>query len=81
MNIVPKDQMGEGQEVTQSNANKNRKDYEITKKKRRQQKQQTENPMLLDMRDQFIEDITKLGFPKEDIELVLDKKGLYALDK
>lgn len=35
----------------------------------------------MEMRDRFIEDIEKLGFPREDVELVLEKKGLYALDK
>jgi hypothetical protein len=33
------------------------------------------------MREKFIEDVGRLGFPREDVELVLEKKGLYALDK
>lgn len=35
----------------------------------------------MNMRAGFIDDIEKLGFPRDDVELVLEKKGLYALDK
>jgi hypothetical protein len=37
--------------------------------------------MLLELREKFIQDIAKIGFPREDVELVLNTKGLYALDK
>lgn len=62
-------------------AKKNRRDFEINKRRKRAQRKQTENPMLMELREKFIEDISKIGFPRDDIELVLDKKGLYALDK
>ncbi len=81
MNIVPINQTGDGQEVSKANANKNRKEYDIRKKKRRLQRVQTDNPLLVELRERFIVDVTKLGFLREDVELVLNTKGLYALDK
>jgi hypothetical protein len=37
--------------------------------------------LLVELRERFIVDVTKLGFLREDVELVLNTKGLYALDK
>ena len=42
---------------------------------------QSENPKLMELKKKFIEDIAKIGFEKKDIELILKKKGLYALEK
>lgn len=42
---------------------------------------QSENPKLMELKKKFIEDVAKLGFEKKDIELILKKKGLYALEK
>ena len=35
----------------------------------------------MELKKKFIEDIAKIGFEKKDIELILRKKGLYALEK
>lgn len=35
----------------------------------------------MELKKKFIEDIAKIGFEKKDIELILKKKGLYALEK
>ena len=35
----------------------------------------------MEIRDKFITDIMKIGFSRKDIELILRKKGLYALEK
>lgn len=40
---------------------------------------QSENPKLMELKKKFIDDIAKIGFEKKDIELILRKKGLYAL--
>ncbi len=42
---------------------------------------QSENPKLMELKKKFIDDIAKIGFGKKDIELILRKKGLYALEK
>jgi hypothetical protein len=35
----------------------------------------------MERREKFIQDIVKIGFLRKDIELVLKKKGLYAMEK
>lgn len=35
----------------------------------------------MESREKFIQDIMKIGFKRKDIELVLRKKGLYAMEK
>jgi hypothetical protein len=35
----------------------------------------------MENREKFIKDVVKIGFLRKDIELVLKKKGLYALEK
>ena len=35
----------------------------------------------MELKKKFIDDISKIGFEKKDIELILRKKGLYALEK
>jgi hypothetical protein len=35
----------------------------------------------MELKKKFIEDVAKIGFDKKDIELILRKKGLYALEK
>ena len=59
----------------------NRRDFEINKRKRRAAKTAQPNPVLLERREKFIQDVVKIGFLRKDIELVLKKKGLYALEK
>ena len=62
-------------------AAKNLRDFEINKRKRRMQKREMDNPLLLELREQFINEIVEIGFDREDVEIVLNVKGLYALDK
>ena len=59
----------------------NRRDFEINKRKKRAMRVQQENPVLMELKRKFIEDVAKIGFDKKDIELILRKKGLYALEK
>ena len=59
----------------------NRRDFEIKKKKKRSEKHQAINPALIDQRERLISDIAKLGFTREDVELILRIKGCYANDK
>lgn len=59
----------------------NRRDFEIKKKKKRSEKHQAVNPALFEQRERLITDIAKLGFLREDVELILRIKGLYANDK
>ena len=35
----------------------------------------------MELKKKFIEDVAMIGFEKKDIELILRKKGLYALEK
>jgi len=35
----------------------------------------------MERKEKFIQDIVKIGFLRKDIELVLKKKGLYAMEK
>ena len=35
----------------------------------------------MELKRKFIEDVAMIGFDKKDIELILRKKGLYALEK
>jgi hypothetical protein len=35
----------------------------------------------MERREKFINDVVKIGFLRKDIELVLKKKGLYAMEK
>ena len=59
----------------------NRRDFEINKRKRRAAKTAQVNPILMERREKFINDVVKIGFLRKDIELVLKKKGLYAMEK
>lgn len=78
--IVPMDFVKEGTEA-EMKEKKNRREFEISKRRKRAQRKGMDNPMLIEKREKFIMDIALLGFPREDIELILDKKGLYAIDK
>ncbi len=35
----------------------------------------------MELRKKFVSDIMNLGFDEKDIELILKKKGIYALEK
>lgn len=59
----------------------NRRDFEINKRKRRAAKTAQVNPVLMERKEKFINDVVKIGFLRKDIELVLKKKGLYAMEK
>ena len=84
--IIPRDMeeelLGIKTEGTVGNGGRvNRRDFEINKRKKRAMRVQTENPVLMELKRKFVQDVAKIGFEKKDIELILRKKGLYALEK
>lgn len=79
--LIPKDMEDELLGKKGGASKNNRRDFEINKRKRRAAKQAQENPVLMEIREKFINDVMKIGFSRKDIELILRKKGLYALEK
>ena len=84
--IIPRDMeeelLGKKVEGTVGNGGRvNRRDFEINKRKKRAMRVQSENPVLMELKRIFVDDVAKIGFDKKDIELILRKKGLYALEK
>ncbi|CDW86667.1 copine-4 [Stylonychia lemnae] len=71
--IVPRDHKS-------ANNKQLNRDFELLKRKRRFEKVRIECPYLTEMRLKFIQEINDLGFPKDEIEMIIGK-GLHSLDR
>jgi len=73
--IVPKDY-----KTRQSKGSIINRDMELLKKKKRVEKQRIVAPFFVKIRGEFERDIEKLGFKRDDIQMVINA-GLHSLDR
>eukprot|EP00347_Sterkiella_histriomuscorum_P019986 403339535 len=72
--IIPRDHK------SAANNRQMNRDFELLKRKKRFERVRTECPYLTEMRLKFTSEINQLGFPKDEIEMIIGK-GLYSLDR